>query len=155
MKKCRGCGEEKNLSDFYKHPATKDGFASKCKQCARAIVKQAREKRPEYYREFDRARANRPDRVAAREAYQKTKEGKEAIKRARLKYAKTHPERRSAQVALNNAVRDGRVVPWPVCSVSTCNHKPEAHHPDYSQPLSVVWLCRTHHDEVHSMTTED
>ena len=32
-------------------------------------------------------------------------------------------------------------------------YKAEKHHPDYSKPLSVVWLCRTchlaHHSEQH------
>ena len=33
-----------------------------------------------------------------------------------------------------------------------CGHEDsEAHHPDYSSPLSVVWLCRPHHKEVHQM----
>lgn len=26
----------------------------------------------------------------------------------------------------------------------------EAHHPDYSQPLNVVWLCRAHHKALHA-----
>jgi hypothetical protein len=26
----------------------------------------------------------------------------------------------------------------------------EAHHSDYSKPLSVVWLCRQHHVDVHA-----
>jgi hypothetical protein len=25
----------------------------------------------------------------------------------------------------------------------------EAHHPDYSSPLDVVWLCRRHHTDLH------
>lgn len=27
----------------------------------------------------------------------------------------------------------------------------EAHHPDYDAPLSVVWLCRKHHQECHPL----
>lgn len=26
----------------------------------------------------------------------------------------------------------------------------EAHHPDYSDPRRVVWLCRTHHKALHT-----
>ena len=34
------------------------------------------------------------------------------------------------------------------CSI--CNSPDsEAHHPDYSKPLEVVWLCRLHHVELH------
>jgi len=27
----------------------------------------------------------------------------------------------------------------------------EMHHPDYSQPLNVVWLCRDHHLALHKL----
>lgn len=29
------------------------------------------------------------------------------------------------------------------------NAKVEAHHPDYSKPLDVIWLCKKHHGEIH------
>lgn len=29
------------------------------------------------------------------------------------------------------------------------NSKAEAHHPDYSNPRLVEWLCRPHHLKVH------
>lgn len=31
--------------------------------------------------------------------------------------------------------------------------KPEAHHPDYANPLDVVWLCPAHHKQAHALTT--
>jgi hypothetical protein len=27
----------------------------------------------------------------------------------------------------------------------------EMHHPDYAEPLKVVWLCRKHHLAIHKM----
>lgn len=154
MKKCRGCGVEKPLHDYYKHPSTPDGFASKCKECAKAIVRAARSKNRDHYLDFDRARANRPDRVAARKAYQQTERGREVLRKARAAYVARLPLRRAAHVALGNAVRDGRVVPWPVCAVADCCNPPEAHHPDYSAPLSVTWLCSTHHAQLHREARE-
>ena len=51
---------------------------------------------------------------------------------------------------LNNAVRDGRVTKTP-CMV--CGDlKVEGHHADYSAPLDVVWLCKLHHTQCHSVT---
>lgn len=42
----------------------------------------------------------------------------------------------------------GKLVPQP-CAV--CGEtKVEMHHPDYSQPLLVVWLCRKHHVAWHN-----
>ena len=151
MKKCTGCGTLKPLEQYYKHPATPDGHASKCKECAKAIVKAAREKNADKYRNYDKARALRPDRVAARSEYAKTENGKAAAKRARAAYVKKSPERRAAHVALGNAVRSGHVTPWPVCAVPECCSKPEAHHPDYSRPLDVVWLCSAHHKQAHAL----
>jgi hypothetical protein len=45
------------------------------------------------------------------------------------------------------AIRRGDLVRMPceVCGMV----KSEAHHDDYSKPLDVRWLCRTHHTEWH------
>ena len=154
MKKCTGCGVTKPLDDFYKHPATPDGLASKCKDCAKAIVKAARVKNREKYIEYEKARASRPDRVAARADYAKTVAGKAAASRARKTYIQKEPKRRAAHVAVGNAVRDGQLIPWPVCALHECSAKPEAHHPDYDRPLDVVWLCSAHHKQAHALFTK-
>ena len=39
--------------------------------------------------------------------------------------------------------------PCQVCG----NQESQAHHPDYSQPLLVVWMCRRHHLDHHSKNT--
>jgi len=155
MKNCRGCKLDKPFSDYYKHPHTADGLATKCKECAKVIVKAAREKNKDHYIAFDKARAMRPDRVAARAAYQMTESGRAAVKRAHQKYAEKSPERRAATIAVGNAVRDGKLIPWPVCAIADCCAKPEAHHPDYSRPLDVVWLCSSHHRETHNLISKD
>jgi hypothetical protein len=66
----------------------------------------------------------------------------------------TYPDRRRAQVAVANAIRDGRLQKWPVCAIPECDRTPEAHHPDYGRPLDVVWLCRPHHKQAHNITEE-
>jgi hypothetical protein len=136
-KGCFKCGEIKPLSDFYKHTKMADGHLNKCKVCTKADVAKHRTENIEAIREYDRKRANEPHRIALRAKI--TKEWKVA-----------QPKRRAAQVALGNAVRAGRVVPWPVCAIPECDCKPEAHHPDYDRPLDVVWLCTAHHRQAHA-----
>lgn len=147
---CRLCGVEKLFDSFYKHPSSKTGYDSKCKECAKAMIKAARERNPEHYRAFDKARANRPDRVLARKAYQKTEDGKKAVYRAHKAYQARAPERRAAHIIVGNAIRDKRLMPWPKCAIPNCEcEKVEAHHSDYSRTLDVVWLCNKHHREAH------
>lgn len=36
-------------------------------------------------------------------------------------------------------------------SCQVCNDPDtEMHHPDYSKPLEIIWLCRIHHLQIHS-----
>lgn len=75
------------------------------------------------------ARAN-PERVAAH-------------KKA---WIERNPEKRAAHIALNNAVRAGRVVKGP-CEVCDSTGRVHGHHDDYTKPLEVRWLCPAHHSE--------
>lgn len=172
---CKQCHIDKDATAFYSSNNTR------CKECVKASVRANRLERIEYYRAFDRARSSQPHRVAARAEYSKTPDGAAAHDRARRKYAMTDaakaakrayiqsehgkanraetmrrqaakfPERHHARISLGNAVRDGRVIPWPVCAIPDCECKPQAHHPDYSRPLDVVWLCAAHHREAHAI----
>ena len=40
MKRCRACGIEKDIFDFYKLPGTKDGHDSKCIDCVKLSMQQ-------------------------------------------------------------------------------------------------------------------
>lgn len=36
------------------------------------------------------------------------------------------------------------------CVVPGCIRKADRHHPDYSKPTEIKWLCREHHQQIHS-----
>lgn len=44
MKQCSKCNEEKDLTSFFKHSQTKDGYHSWCKTCCKEGNKKSREK---------------------------------------------------------------------------------------------------------------
>jgi len=56
---------------------------------------------------------------------------------------------KAARKAVDNAVASGQLTRPQICSVCGIEAAIEAHHPDYTQPLTVIWLCNTCHVEVH------
>lgn len=151
-KRCFKCLCVKPLAEFYAHPKMADGRLNKCKECTKRDVLAYRAANAERVRSYDKARASMPHRVASRKAYLQTAAGKDAHRRALVNSARRHPDRRAARQALNNALRDGAVVRWP-CEVCG-SAKTEGHHPDYSRPLLVVWLCGHHHRAAHAASTQ-
>lgn len=136
MKECFKCKVEKPLSEFYVHKGTSDGHLGKCKECTKRDARKNRISNLENVRKYDRERSNKEHR-------------KELRKRIATDYRKNNPDRAKAVSKLNKAVANGTIVPWPCCAIPECQDKPEAHHPDYSRPLDVVWLCRHHHRRAH------
>lgn len=61
-----------------------------------------------------------------------------SVERWRQKY----PERTKAHRKVFVAMRNGALKKKP-CFCGTT--KVEAHHPDYSKPLKIKWLCKKHH----------
>lgn len=137
LKTCFKCLVAKPRTEFYPHKMMGDGLLGKCKRCTRLDVRSNRASRPEYYKGYDRDRyRNNLARKAA------------TIARFRRAHA-AHPERKKASTAVARAIRAGRLVPQP-CWV--CGEMAQAHHPDYSRPLDVVWLCILHHRQAHGIT---
>lgn len=142
---CKTCQTDKPADGFYASNRTK------CKDCVKSSVKLHRQENLEKVRSYDRMRGSMPHRVSARAEYQKTNAFAQSHKAAAERWAAKHPERRRASHTVNNAVRDGRLKPQPCWC---CGEKAEAHHPDYSRPLDVVWLCSQHHKDAHSLVKE-
>lgn len=151
MKVCFRCLQVKNLSDFYKHPSMADGHLNKCKECTKADVQRYRLENLERVRAYDRVRGSKPERVAARKAYSQTIEGKLAHARSNGKWGVANAIRKRASNLVAKAIRAGKLKPEP-CFI--CGDKAQAHHADYSRPLSVTWLCPEHHKAAHRIVAE-
>lgn len=130
---CRVCNADKQSTEFYA------GVASRCKDCHKSAMKVRRLTDP-YVQEYDRQRAKTPER-------------KEHSARISAQWRKDHPEAYRAQTAVNNAIRDKRLVKQP-CSICGTDKHVHGHHKDYAKPLDVTWLCAKCHHRVHATFPE-
>lgn len=151
MKTCFKCGVPKSESEFYLHPAMKDGLLGKCKECTKRDTAKRAVEKADVIRAYDRKRATLPHRIEARKAYNSTSAGKLAHQKALKKQIFQHPDKKKAHSAVSDAVKAGRLIrqPCSVCGLA----KSEGHHPNYSKPLEVVWLCNKHHRAEHRKLT--
>ena len=147
-KTCTKCGKEKPFGDFYRARRRTEARQGQCKECVKARARESRANNIEHCRASDRARGNLPHRVAARAEYLLTERGKAASSAAKKRYIERNKEKREAHVVLGNALRDGRVKKLP-CEVCGSINRVQAHHDDYSKPLTVRWLCSKHHASIH------
>lgn len=136
QKVCFKCKTEKPITSFYVHPQMGDGRLNKCKDCTKRDVANNYRANRDYYREYERQRFNRPERKAQVAQYQT---------RRRQRF----PEKEAARAAVGNAVRDGKIIRPAECQGCGRIGHIEAHHPDYSKPLEVMWLCFRCHRAEH------
>lgn len=133
-KRCFKCRVTKHLGEFYRHPQMPDGHINKCKECTKGDVRKWQAANPERMAENDRRwKAANRDKVRRSDA------------RMRAKY----PLKIKARRAVNYAVRSGKLIRPDTCSSCGAGGRIEGHHPDYTKPLEVVWVCTPCHAEIH------
>ncbi|MBW2636842.1 MAG: hypothetical protein JRC86_04860, partial [Deltaproteobacteria bacterium] len=132
------------LDDFYVNNARTDGLEGRCKSCQRE------------YRSINSVMLQ----ASARAWYELNIEHMRELKRkTRLKHRdainakcreRYDPIKKSARSAVTTALKNGTLVSPGECSHCSRTERIEAHHPDYSKKLEVVWLCSRCHHRVHS-----
>lgn len=132
MKKCPKCHEIKSIKSFYQNKSKHDGLSSQCKECERITHRLSRIKNPETYKRKDR------------NFYKTHRE--EKIEKI-IEYEKKHPYMKTARGKVRQALKKGILIKHPCF----CGNSAEAHHPNYLQPLNVIWLCKKHHREKHGL----
>lgn len=138
LKRCSKCGEEKPTSGFYRHPETKDGLNSWCKDCTASRWQDWRARHPNYKQTRTPEQRHRWAQAEyRRDPTKKTRECQRRRKENPLAYA--------ARTAVGNALQSGRLVRPSACSACGKPCKPDGHHEDYTKPLEVVWVCKSCH----------
>lgn len=143
LKTCTHCGEMKPLGEFHHDICRPDGHRSSCRVCDQAKQRAKYAANPEYHRDLARIRAERhPGRDAER-----------AKRRERWRTRfKSAPEKLAANLMLRDAVHYGSVVKPAICQgcgKECSGRRLHGHHPDYSKPLEVLWLCHSCHRLLH------
>jgi hypothetical protein len=124
-RKCKHCNEIKKITEFYKNKSECGGFNYYCKICMRTIGKKYK---------IERVMWN--------------KEHKDSVNMAVKKWQSKHPEQIKAERKLNTQIKNGKIKRK--CCVICKEIKTCGHHLDYKKPLLVIWLCSSHHRQVHT-----
>ena len=132
MRECFACKEQKALAEFKKDSSRPSGHAYICKPCDRQKRMDA------YYKNVERDREKHREYYAAHKTEWQIKT---------IAYRERNVGKYRAGLAVRNALKAGRLkkLPCQVCG----DVRSHGHHPNYSEPLSVVWLCAKHHMERH------
>lgn len=148
MKTCIKCSQTKQLSDYYKY--NQRYYSSYCKECQNSYVKNN-----PHTPTRQRARSNNDIsvlsaiRLSDRE-YQRRRRAQNPQWKARqtLEYYHKNKEKIKAHRLIHKQLMTGQMkkLPCQICNAST---HIQGHHPDYSKPLEVVWLCPSHHKLEH------
>ena len=141
---CKLCGTTSLDAKFY------NGVTSRCAECHKSKVRSNRAEKSDYYRAYDAKRFAEDPRVAERHAkYRNTENGRASIRTAQRKWDQENADKKAAHTLLGNAVRRGKVQKPSICSSCGAGGRIHGHHHDYSQPLSVEWLCQRCHWDRH------
>ena len=145
MKTCFKCQQAKPLTEFYRHAQMADGHLNKCKCCTKKDSHQHHQHKlatdvqwalAERGRHRDKSRRYRAAGVAPIPSNE-----------SKRQYLDRNPIKHAAHIAVHRAIGSGRLTRQPCEQCGAV--KTEAHHDDYTKPLSVRWLCVRHHNEFH------
>lgn len=147
MKTCSKCGETKELTDFYENKRSRDGKRPSCKICHKKCVAGWQKRNPDKAAKSSRSwqKRNRDKANAISKEYRR-RNREELARKTRQREAED-PRKPRARAAVAKAVKNGDLIRKPCHNCD--NPKSEAHHPDYNDPLRVVWLCHPCHMKEH------
>lgn len=161
-KVCTRCKKQKMIANYYSNKTSKDGLSYWCKQCTSEKAKQYVEDNRQKVSESRRRYRQKNKIEIGKKGTEWRQENKEKVKKYSAKYNEKNREKVAeirkiwreknevkikAQYKVNYALKTQRLQrePCEICGDS----KVDAHHTDYSKPLDVMWLCRSHHNAWH------
>ena len=145
--RCGKCKEFKSNGYFYRNIKSKNGLRNTCKECiAKYAVEYGKSHKNAIRLRLLKWRENNPDkaRELSRKNFERRREKQCIYTRLRRKL---FPEQKKAVNAINNMIRAGKIKRK---KCIYCDKIGEGHHPDYTKPLEVIWMCSSHHKRFHN-----
>jgi hypothetical protein len=151
-KQCFNCKESKPLSEFYTHQKMSDGHLGKCKTCHKKYVADRvalLRGNPEWLKkERERCRLKQ-------DRYRRLGLASKTSAETKLKWAQNNPQKIMAQKMAKAAFEKGLIKKPSCCEACGEIGKLEKHHPDYSKPLLIQWLCLKCHGKTRRKDEEN
>ncbi len=140
---CPKCGGQREL---YTNPNSGYTYAI-CKPCRKKRILEWR--KTHYGRSITKVRECRAKnknkyKESAKQYYHNNKQ--QILLKDKIRYHK-NKKRNRARYLLRWAIIKGNIIrkPCQICG----NLDSEGHHPNYDKPLEVIWLCKSHHRQLH------
>ena len=134
---CCRCHQEKSIGEFILNKSKPLGYEYRCRECSQI---------------YEGKRAKTPQKIAQVTRWHQSEYGKLRGRLNRARRFTLNPERYRAKDLIHSLVERGIIQRQPCAKCG--DMKSQAHHPDYSKPLEVVWLCQAHHSEEHRRLKE-
>lgn len=93
VKKCKKCGKVKDITEFYKHKETKDGYRNSCKECVKKQNKKWRENNKEYKKEINKKWREKNIEYCKEYRKKQYEENKERERKNRRRWSEENKER--------------------------------------------------------------
>ena len=143
---CKYCNQDRLILDFPK-------YSKKCRYCKarEAVVFRQTPRGQQYHKKYREQNALKI-KTYYRDWY--AKNGRSDIDHeAILRWKMNNPEAVRAHRLVSEAVKNGTLIKPNICTLCNKKTKLNAHHVDYSNPLSVMWLCTSCHRTLHNALT--
>jgi hypothetical protein len=162
-KRCPKCNTEKPLTKFYSDKSRPGGTSPYCISCHSQYAKERYLANPKYFRQRsntyyyddpERSREiQRQFKLRHPERARKDSENYRLRHRddlnAKRRKTGVRARQRYAETQIAARIADGRIIRPSKCSRCGRVVFVNAHHPDYSKPLSIIWLCSRCHGLIH------
>lgn len=155
-KYCKKCNKDYPLTFEFWYSPKERAPSMYCRTCLNRRRRNAYAAEPEKFRQYAKKHYEKdPEKLRAR-AREYAKRNPEKTKEAWRKWYKENPrdwrekdyEKLKANQKVRKSLMSGRRKKEPCYICNNC--KVEGHHPDYSRPHHIIWLCKIHHSWVHN-----